>query len=141
MIFRGLAEQDDSIPPPSLWAKKLFELRMITGDLILLDEYKVLHTLRFCFSWCSDSTHIREHCRSAVSSPCIRQLSSFRMRRRKAVRKTVVAHFSACGAVCLFVSTLPAPCQKFSLRQLAGACPRGFRRRSESVRSKTDWKG
>src|SRR3989338_4052038 len=82
-IFRGLAEQDDSVPPPSLWAKKLFELLMITGDLILLDEYKVLHTSRFCFSWCSDSKHIREHYHFSVSSPCIRQLSSFRTRRRK----------------------------------------------------------
>src|SRR3989344_3919369 len=113
---------------------------MITGDPVLLDEYKVRDILTL-ISWCSGNRHTREHCRSFVFSPCIHQLSSFRMRRRKAVRKTLVAHFSVCGAVCLFALKLPAPCQKFSLRRLAGACPRGFRRHSESVRSRTDWKG
>src|SRR3990167_989339 len=113
---------------------------MITGDPVPLGEYKVRDT-SILISWCSDSKHTREHCRSFVFSPCIRQLSSFRMRRRKAVRKTLAVHFSVCGAVCLAVSKLPAPCQKFSLRRLAGACPRGFRHHSENVRSKMDWKG
>src|SRR3989338_3936181 len=113
---------------------------MITGDPIPLGEYKVLDTSTSIF-WCSDSRYIREHYHSVVSSPCIRQLSSFRMRRRKAVRKTLVAHFSACGAVCLSVSKLPAPYQKFSLRRLAGACLRGFRHHSENGHSRTDWKG
>src|SRR3989344_827647 len=36
--FCSLAEQDDSIPPPSLWAKKLFELRMITACLVFQNE-------------------------------------------------------------------------------------------------------
>jgi hypothetical protein len=35
-----------------------------------------------------------------------RGLSSFRMRRRIRGRKTLVVRFSACGAVCLFVSIL-----------------------------------
>src|SRR3989344_6920113 len=113
---------------------------MITGNLVLLAEYKVRDT-SVLISWCSGNRHTREYCRSFASSPCIRQLSSFRMRRRKAVRKTLVAHFSACDAVCLSVSIFPAPYQKFSLRRLAGACPREFRRHSENVRSKTDWKG
>src|SRR3989338_6936185 len=113
---------------------------MITGDPIPLGEYKVRDTSTTIF-WCSGNRHIREHCRSFVFSPCIRQLSSFRMRRRKAVHKMVVVHFSVCGAACLFASKLPAPYQKFSLRRLAGACLRGFRHHSESVRSKMDWKG
>src|SRR3989344_3466375 len=113
---------------------------MITGDPVPLGEYKVRDT-SILISWCSDSKHTRGHCRSFVFSPCIRQLSSFRMRRRIRGRKTLVARFSACGADDLAVSKLPAPCQKFSLRLLAGACPRGFHRPSEKVRSKTDWKG
>src|SRR3989344_7523350 len=113
---------------------------MITGDPVPLGEYKV-RDISILISWCSGNRHTRGHCHSFVFSPCIRQLSSFRMRRRKAVRKTLVAHFSAYGAACLVASKLPAPCQKFSLRQLAGACPHGFRHHSENVRSKTDWKG
>src|SRR3989338_4377891 len=113
---------------------------MITGDPVLLGEYKVRDILTLIF-WCSGNKHTRGYCHSFAFSPCIRQLSSFRMRRRKAVRKMVAAHFSVCGAVCLFASILPAPCQKFSLRRLAGVCPRVSRHHSESVRSRTDWKG
>src|SRR3989338_4039267 len=113
---------------------------MITGDPVPLGEYKV-RGISVLISWCSGNRHTRGHCHFSDASPCIRQLSSFRMRRRKEVRKTLVVHFSACGAVCLSVSILPAPCQKFSLRRLAGACPRGFHHHSENVRSRTDWKG
>ena len=113
---------------------------MITGDPILLPEYKVRDT-SFLISWYSGNRHTREHCHFSDASPCIRQLSSFRMRRRKVARKMVVAHFFACGADDLAVSKLPAPCQKFSLRRLAGACLRGFRRHSENVRIRTGWKG
>src|SRR3989338_3781559 len=113
---------------------------MITGDPVPLLEYKV-RDISVLISWCSGNRYIREYCHSFVFSPCIRQLSSFRMRRRKAVRKTLVVHFSACGADDLVVSVFPAPCQKFSLRRLAGACPRGFHRHSENVRNRRDWKG
>src|SRR3989344_3549813 len=113
---------------------------MITGDLVPLGEYKVRDTSAL-ISWCSGNRHTRGHCRFSDASPCIRQLSSFRMRRRKAVRKMAVAHSSACGADDLAVSVFPAPYQKFSLRRLAGACSREFRHHSENVRSRTDWKG
>src|SRR3989344_1984991 len=113
---------------------------MITGDPVPLGEYKV-RDISVLISWCSGNKHTREHCRSFVFSPCIRRLSSFRMRRRKVVRKMVAVRFSACGADGLSVSKLPAPCQKFSLRRLAGAYPRGFHHHSERVLNRRDWKG
>jgi len=38
--------------------------------------------------------------------------------------------------VCHALSKLLAPCQKFSLKLLAGAFPRGFHQRSENGRNK-----
>ena len=61
---------------------------MITGDPVPLGEYKVRDISYPFVFWCSGSKYIR---------------AGF--------------HFSACGAACLFASILPAPCQKFSLRQ------------------------
>ncbi|MFA7385454.1 MAG: hypothetical protein WCZ99_00735 [Candidatus Paceibacterota bacterium] len=116
--------------PPNPVSKKIFEGVEITADLVLLHGRKVANNRRVF--WYSGSKY-------ALS--VFRQLSPFRTLHKRVSRKMLLVHYSISFAACLAPLKLLALYQKFSLKQLAGVCPREFRQHSEIVQHKTDWKG
>src|SRR3989338_2593263 len=73
-----------------------------------------------------------------VSSPCIRQLSSFHKHHNLTIRNTLGVHFSFCVLDDLFASSLLGLYQKVSLTRLAQTFLHIFHQSIESVRNKMD---